>query len=419
MATDSETGKLATPSWRSPVVVIIAGCLISAIGFGIRSTFGIYLEPMTSDLGWTRETYAFAMALQNLFWGLVLPIAGGLADKYGATRVIALGAVVYALGVWGMSIADTGFMLSLTGGVLAGTGIALSAFTLAMAAMARVVSPQRRSLVFGLGTAAGSFGQVLFSPIAQNFVNQYGWASTLVIFSLTALVLIPLAWLLPVDPSKSVEPTTDQTLRAALQEALQHRGYLLLTLGFFVCGFHVAFITVHFPAYIRDLGLDPIVGAYSLALIGLFNIVGSFGSGYIGQRHSKKQSLAAIYTLRAIVIALLLVLPKTALVIYVFAAVMGLLWLSTVPLTTGIVAQVFGVRYMATLFGIVFLSHQLGSFIGVWWGGRVYDQTGSYNPMWIAGIVLGLLAAVVHVYINEKPLDRLAILGRSKEAGAT
>lgn len=419
MATDSETGKLATPSWRSPVVVIIAGCLISAIGFGIRSTFGIYLEPMTSDLGWTRETYAFAMALQNLFWGLVLPIAGGLADKYGATRVIALGAVVYALGVWGMSIADTGFMLSLTGGVLAGTGIALSAFTLAMAAMARVVSPQRRSLVFGLGTAAGSFGQVLFSPIAQNFVNQYGWSSTLVIFSLTALVLIPLAWLLPVDPSKSVEPTTDQTLRAALQEALQHRGYLLLTLGFFVCGFHVAFITVHFPAYIRDLGLDPIVGAYSLALIGLFNIVGSFGSGYIGQRHSKKQSLAAIYTLRAIVIALLLVLPKTALVIYVFAGVMGLLWLSTVPLTTGIVAQVFGVRYMATLFGIVFLSHQLGSFIGVWWGGRVYDQTGSYNPMWIAGIVLGLLAAVVHVYINEKPLDRLAILGRSKEAGAT
>jgi len=194
---------------------------------------------------------------------------------------------------------------------------------------------------------------------------------------------------------------------------------LLLTLGFFVCGFHVAFITVHFPAYIRDLGLDPIVGAYSLALIGLFNIVGSFGSGYIGQRRSKKQSLAAIYFLRAIVIALLLVSPKTAEVIYLFAAVMGLLWLSTVPLTTGIVAQVFGVRYMATLFGIVFLSHQLGSFIGVWWGGRIYDQTGSYNPMWIAGIVLGLVAAVVHVYINEKPLERLANLVKAKEAGAT
>ena len=419
MVTETQSTTVNQSPWRNPIVVIVAGCLISAIGFGIRSTFGIYLEPMTSDLGWTRETYAFAMALQNLFWGLVLPIAGGLADKYGSTRVIAFGAVVYALGVWGMSIADSGFMLSMTGGVLAGTGIALSAFTLAMAAMARVVSPERRSLVFGLGTAAGSFGQVLFSPIAQNFVNQYGWSSTLVIFGFTALVLIPLAWLLPADPSKSVEPTTDQTLRAALQEALQHRGYLLLTLGFFVCGFHVAFITVHFPAYIRDLGLDPIVGAYSLALIGLFNIVGSFGSGYIGQRRSKKQSLAAIYTLRAIVIALLLVSPKTATVIYVFAAVMGLLWLSTVPLTTGIVAQVFGVRYMATLFGIVFLSHQLGSFIGVWWGGRIYDQTGSYNPMWIAGIVLGLLAAVVHVYINEKPLERLANLVKAKEAGAT
>jgi len=419
MVTDTREAEAGKSPWRNPIVVIVAGCLISAIGFGIRSTFGIYLEPMTSDLGWTRETYAFAMALQNLFWGLVLPIAGGLADKYGSTRVIALGAVVYALGVWGMSIADSGFMLSMTGGVLAGTGIALSAFTLAMAAMARVVSPGRRSLVFGLGTAAGSFGQVLFSPIAQNFVNQYGWSSTLVIFGFTALVLIPLAWLLPADPSKSVEPTTDQTLRAALQEALQHRGYLLLTLGFFVCGFHVAFITVHFPAYIRDLGLDPIVGAYSLALIGLFNIVGSFGSGYIGQRRSKKQSLAAIYFLRAIVIALLLVSPKTAEVIYLFAAVMGLLWLSTVPLTTGIVAQVFGVRYMATLFGIVFLSHQLGSFIGVWWGGRIYDQTGSYNPMWIAGIVLGLVAAVVHVYINEKPLERLANLVKAKEAGAT
>jgi len=216
MVTDTREAEAGKSPWRNPIVVIVAGCLISAIGFGIRSTFGIYLEPMTSDLGWTRETYAFAMALQNLFWGLVLPIAGGLADKYGSTRVIALGAVVYALGVWGMSIADSGFMLSMTGGVLAGTGIALSAFTLAMAAMARVVSPGRRSLVFGLGTAAGSFGQVLFSPIAQNFVNQYGWSSTLVIFGFTALVLIPLAWLLPADPSKSVEPTTDQTLRAAL-----------------------------------------------------------------------------------------------------------------------------------------------------------------------------------------------------------
>ena len=394
-------------NWRTPLVVIIAGCLISTIGFGIRSTFGIYLEPMTSDLGWTRETYGLAMALQNLFWGLALPVAGALADKFGATRVIWVGAVMYGLGVWGMSLAETGFMLSMTGGVLAGTGIAFSAFTLAMASMARVASPERRSLVLGLGTAAGSFGQVLFSPIAQGFVNQYGWADTLVIFSLTTLLLIPLAWMLPTDPSASTENTESQTLKSAISESMTHKGFLLLTTGFFVCGFHVAFITVHFPAYIRDLGLDPVVGAYSLALIGLFNIFGSFMSGYIGQKRSKKSSLAVIYFLRSIVIAALLLSPKTPLVIYSFAAAMGILWLSTVPLTTGIVAQVFGVRYMATLFGIVFLSHQLGSFLGVWWGGRIYDATGSYDQMWWAGIVLGLVAAALHVYINEKPLARI------------
>ena len=389
------------------MVVIIAGCLISIIGFGIRSTFGIYLEPMTSDLGWTRETYGLAMALQNLFWGLALPIAGALADKFGPTRVIWVGAVMYGLGVWGMSLAETGFMLSMTGGVLAGTGIAFSAFTLAMASMARVASPERRSIVLGLGTAAGSFGQVLFSPIAQGFVNSYGWADTLVIFSVTTLILIPLAWMLPTDPSASTENTGSQTLKSAISEAMSHRGFLLLTTGFFVCGFHVAFITVHFPAYIRDLGLDPIVGAYSLALIGLFNIFGSFMSGYIGQKRSKKSSLAVIYFLRSVVIAALLLSPKTPLVIYSFAAAMGILWLSTVPLTSGIVAQVFGVRYMATLFGIVFLSHQLGSFLGVWWGGRIYDETGSYDQMWWAGIVLGLVAAALHVYINEKPLQRI------------
>lgn len=406
-------------TWRTPLLVIVAGCLISTIGFGIRSSFGIYLQPMTSDLGWSRETYAFAMALQNLFWGLALPVAGAFADKLGATRVIAVGAVLYGLGIWGMSLAETGLMLSLTGGVLAGTGIAFSAFTLAMAAMARVVSPEKRSLVFGLGTAAGSFGQVLFSPIAQGFVNAYGWSSTLVIFAMTTLVLIPLAWVLPTDPSQSLNDSQaeiKQTLGAAVNEALSHRGFVLLTLGFFVCGFHVAFIAVHFPAYVRDIGLDPKVGAYSLALIGLFNIAGSLLSGFIGQHHSKKTSLAVIYTLRAIVIALLLVLPKTELVIYLFAAFMGILWLSTVPLTTGIVAQVFGVRYMATLFGIVFLSHQIGSFIGVWWGGRIYDQTGSYDGMWYAGIALGLLAAVIHVYINEDPLARLRQANRPATA---
>lgn len=394
-------------SWRSPLLVIIAGCLIAVIGFGIRSTFGIYLDPMTTDQGWSRETYGLAMALQNLAWGVGLPFAGALADKYGPTRVIWVGAVIYGIGVWGMSIAGTGFALAMTGGVLAGLGIAFSAFTLAMASMVRVVGPEKRSFVLGLGTAAGSFGQVIFSPIAQGFVNNFGWSQALVIFALTTLVMIPLAFLLPSDPARSTDTVSNQSMTEALLEALSHRGYVLLTIGFFVCGFHVAFITVHFPAYIKDLGLDPRVGAYSLSLIGLFNIFGSFMAGYIGQRRSKKTSLATIYVLRAVVIFMLLMLPKTELVIYLFAATMGILWLSTVPLTTGIVAQVFGVRYMATLFGIVFLSHQLGSFLGVWWGGRLYDQTGSYDMMWWAGIVLGIGAALIHLLINEKPLARL------------
>ena len=407
MNNNSQASASVSPGWRTPLLVIVAGCLISTIGFGVRSSFGIYLEPMTSAQGWTRETYGFAMALQNLFWGIGLPFAGALADKYGPTRVMWVGAVIYALGVWGMSVAGTGFALALTGGVMAGLGIAFSAFTLAMAAMVRVVGPEKRSLILGLGTAAGSFGQVIFSPLTHGFVNSFGWSQALVIFAVTTLLIIPLAWMLPPDPSKSTEASSDQSLRDALYEALRHRGYVLLTVGFFVCGFHVAFITVHFPAYIKDLGLDAKVGAYSLSIIGLFNIFGSFMAGYIGQRNSKKFSLATIYFLRAVVIALLLIAPKTDMVIYLFAATMGILWLSTVPLTTGIVAQVFGVRYMATLFGIVFLSHQLGSFIGVWWGGRLYDQTGSYDKMWIAGIVLGLLAAALHVLIDEKPLGRL------------
>ncbi len=393
--------------WRKPWLVILAGCLISMVGFGIRSSFGIYLEPMTTAQGWSRETFGFAMALQNLFWGIGLPFAGALADKYGPTRVIGVGAVIYALGVWGMSVSDSALALSMTGGVLAGLGVAFSAFTIAMAAMVRVVGPEKRSLILGLGTAAGSLGQVIFSPLTHGFINSFGWSQALIIFALTTLVMIPLAMMLPSDPAKSTEAASSQSMRQALAEALRHRGYVLLTVGFFVCGFHVAFITVHFPAYIKDLGLDPKVGAYSLALIGLFNIIGSFGAGYFGQRNSKKIGLATIYFLRAIVITLLLIAPKTELVIYIFAATMGILWLSTVPLTTGIVAQVFGVRYMATLFGIVFLSHQLGSFIGVWWGGRLYDQSGSYDKMWIAGVVLGLLAALLHVLIDEKPLSRL------------
>jgi len=394
-------------SWRTPILVILAGCLIAAIGFGARSSLGMFLEPMTVDRGWSRETFGFALAIQNLFWGLGLPLAGALSDKFGASRVIMLGAVVYALGLFFMGVVETSSMLYLSAGIFTGLGVAFSAFSLALAAMVKVVGPEKRTIILGLGTAAGSFGQVLFSPIAHAFIESLGWSSTLTLMALVVLAMIPLAFLMPsITQSESIK-AVDQSLRDALSEAFAHRGFVLLTVGFFVCGFHVAFITVHFPAYVSDLGLDKSIGSYSISLIGLFNIAGSFMAGFIGQRYSKKLSLSSIYFLRALLILALILSPKTPLLILGFASAMGILWLSTVPLTTGIIAQVFGVRYMATLFGIVFLSHQIGSFIGVWLGGVLYDRYGSYDGMWWAGVVLGLLAAIIHMPINEKPLARL------------
>ena len=395
--------------WRLPAVVLLGGCLISLIGFGVRSPFGLYLGPMTSALGWDRETYALAMAIQNLLWGVGLPVAGALADRYGSVAVIAGGAFIYALGILGMSMAESAWMLHLTGGLLVGIGVAFTSFQLAIAAMVRVVGPAKRSLVMGAGTAAGSVGQVLYSPLAQSMIVDYGWSASLMMLAMSALVIVPLALLLPNDPQVHNEQPLHASLREALVEAFRHRGYLLLTAGFFVCGFHVAFITVHLPAYVTDLGLGRHVGAWCISLIGLFNIAGSFLSGWYGQHASKKFGLSVIYLLRALVLLALLLVTKTEYTMYVFAGAIGMLWLATIPLTTGIVAQIFGVRYMATLFGVVFLSHQIGSFTGVWMGGWIHDRTGSYDLMWQAGIVLGLVAAAIHLPINEKPLVRQEI----------
>ena len=363
---------------------------------------GLYLDPMTVEFGWTRETYALAMALQNIMWGIGLPIAGAIVDRHGPVWVIAIGALIYALGICGMTVSDTSGMLYLTGGVLTGAGIAFTSFTLAIAAMVRAVGPERRSLVMGLGTAAGSVGQIALSPFAQSMIGQFGWNNALLIMGACTLCIIPLAFLLP-NHGKFDEPDTiDLTLRAALREAFRHRGYVLLTIGFFVCGFHVTFIMVHLPAYVVDLGLSGSVAAWCLALIGVFNIIGSIAVGLYGQRHSNSNGLSFIYAGRAIVITALLLLPKTEFVLYLFACSMGLLWLSTVPLTTGVVTRIFGVRYMATLFSVVFFSHQIGSFIGVWLGGYIHDLTGTYDAVWQTGIVLGIVAAVLHVPINEK-----------------
>jgi len=396
-------------SWRTPMIVITAGCLIAIMGFGVRSTMGLFLEPMTVAKGWDRETFALAMAIQNLLWGLGVPVAGMIADKFGPARVIILGAIIYAFGVWGMAEADSSLALHLFGGVLTGIGVAFTAFTLAMAAMARVVGPERRSLVLGLGTAAGSLGQVIFTPLGRLWIDLYGWDFALTLLALSAVVLIPLALVLPKNAEGKGEAPSDQTMGEALGEAMSHRGFLLLTLGFFVCGYQVAFITIHFPAYVTDLGHAGSVGAAALALIGLFNIAGSFISGGVGQRFSKKSTLALIYFLRAVIFVGLMLAPKTELTIYLFAGAMGLLFLSTVPLTSGIVAQVFGVRYMASLFGIVFLSHQLGSFLGVWLGGYLHDTTGSYDVVWWTGAALGVVAAIIHMPIDEKPVARLTM----------
>jgi len=394
--------------WRTPAMVIVAGCVIAVLGFGVRSTFGLFLDPMTEARGWDTETFALAMAIQNLLWGLGAFAAGALADRFGPVKVIVFGAVAYAAGIYGMTVADSSLMLHLTGGILTGIGVAFTGFALVMAAMAKVVGPEKRSLILGLGTAAGSFGQVIFTPMGQAFIEIFGWSNALLLLAGCAMVVLPLAFVLPNNPGANTDTSNTLTMGQALQEALNHRGFVLLTIGFFVCGFHVAFIAVHFPKYVKELGLDPSIGALALSLVGLFNIAGSFLSGMFGQRWSKRIGLSGIYFLRAIAIFLLLMAPKTELTIFLFAGAMGILWLSTVPLTSGIVAQVFGVRYMASLFGIVFFSHQLGSFLGIWLGGYLFDKYGSYDAVWWAGVVLGLMAAVVHLPIDERPVMRAA-----------
>lgn len=399
------------PGWQTPALVMAAACAVAAVGFGTRSIFGLFLEPMTAARGWGRETFALALAIQNLVWGATLPAAGALSDRFGPSRVLAAGAAVYALGVLGMAHTENPALLQLTAGVLVGVGVAFTAFTIALAAMARAAGPERRSLALGLGTAAGSFGQVVFSPLGQGFIDAWGWQPALVSLSAAVLVIAPLAMLLPGPPSAAEAAGPDaaapeQSLAAAVREAAGHRGYGLLTAGFFVCGFHVAFITVHFPAYVRGLGLPAAAGAGALAVIGLFNIVGSLAAGAAGQRWSRKYGLSTIYALRAAAIAALMLAPKTVVAVYLFSAVMGLLWLSTVPLTTGIVGRIFGLRHLATLFGFVFLSHQLGSFLGIWLGGRLHDASGSYDAIWWAGVVFGIAAALIHLPIDERPVAR-------------
>ncbi len=385
-------------------LVILFGFLVGSVGMGIRQNFGLFLTDMTADSGIGREAFAFAMALQNILWGIFTPLVGVLADKYGSGKMIALGGAVYALGLYTMSGAQAAFDLNLGAGLFIGFGQAATGFAVVLAAVARRVSSGKRSLALGVASAGGSFGQFYMAPVSQGLIEAYGWSLSLLYIAGLAAVMVVLATALTGKASDTAEGDPSQTLSDALREATGHKGYLLLTSGFFVCGFQISFIAVHFPAYLQDAGFDAGTGAMAIALIGLFNIFGTLGCGVLGGRYSKKYLLSGLYFLRAVLVAIFLVMPKTELSVLVFASAMGVLWLGTVPLTSGLVAQIFGVRYMSTLFGIVFFSHQLGSFIGVWWGGWSFDTTGSYDQVWMASIALGLLATLLHLPIPEKPL---------------
>jgi len=390
-----------------PGLVIACGCLVALVTYGVRASFGLFTDPISAARGWERETFALAIAVQNLLWGLGQPLAGGLADRFGAGRVLAVGAVLYAAGTALMAVSTSELTLTLTGGVLVGLGLSGASFTIVIAAFSRLVSAERRSWAIGLATATGSLGQFLFAPLGQSFVAAYGWATALVLLAGFIALVPALATVLSGDGGPPEDGEEGVPVRAALRQAFGHSSYALLAAGFFVCGFHVAFITTHLPPYLTDLGLSAGLAAWSIGLVGLLKIVGSYSAGILGGRHSPRLLLSGIYFLRAVVITLFLLIPTSAITVVLFAAAMGVLWLSTVPLTSALIATFFGVRHMGTLFGFVFLSHQVGAFIGVWLGGAIEAATGSYEAMWWASVALGLVAAGLHVPIVERRAPRI------------
>ncbi len=391
------------------LVIVACGCLMAIVTFGPRSTTGFFLQPMSQDLGWGRDVFALALAIQNLLWGAALPFVGAIADRYGTMLPLAVGSVVYAAGLALMAYSTSPAMLNLSAGVLVGFGLAGASFTLVLAAFGKLLPESWRGFAFGIGTASGSFGQFLFSPLAVGLLNGFGWHQTLLIFAVLVLLVLPLAFVVATPPmDMGTAAKRPQSFREALSEAFGHQSYVLLVLGFFTCGFHIAFITVHLPPYLVDRGLDVSWGGWVLAFIGLFNIFGAVAAGLLGSRFPKRYLLSIIYALRAVAIAAFVLAPMSPASALIFGAAMGVLWLSTVPLTSALVALMFGPRFMATLFGFVFFSHQVGAFIGVWLGGYLYERTGSYDMVWWLGAALGIFAALVNLPIREQPVARLA-----------
>lgn len=393
-------------AWRTPRIVIGAACLIALLSFGARAGFGLFLAPMSEANDWGREVFAIAIGIQNLLWGVGQTVAGAVADRYGSARVLITGALVYAAGLLLMAVAASPLVLHLSAGVLVGIGGAGASFGIVMGTVARLVPEERRSWALGIIVASSSLGMFLFAPLTQGLILAYGWPLALVTLACLVLLVAPLS--LPYVGEAGSGALAGQTIGQAIREAAGHRSYWYLVAGFFVCGYHVAFIQTHLPAYITDNGGAAWIGGWAIALVGLFNVIGAYSSGVLGGRFSKKGLLSLIYLLRALVIAIYVLVPVTATSTLVFAAAMGLLWLSTVPLTSGLVAVMFGPRYMAMLFGVVFFSHQVGAFLGIWLGGWLYDTVGSYDFVWWTSVALGLLAALIHMPIEERAVPRPA-----------
>jgi len=395
-------------SWRTPLVIMICGCAIGLLGFGPRSSLGFFIQPMSGEFSWGRDIFGLALAIQNLLWGLGQPLAGAVADRFGVFRVMCVGAILYAAGLVVMRYAATPLSLDLGAGVLIGFGLSGCSFNLVLSAFSKLLPPERRGVALGVGTAAGSFGQFLFAPFGVALIANFGWQPTLMVFAGLMLLIIPLSLALatPAATTKEVRAAEQQSFKTALAEAFGHRSYVLLVLGFFTCGFQLAFITVHLPAYLSDRGISAQTGGWVIASIGLFNIMGSLGVGWLQNHVPKRYILSTIYFIRAVSIVTFISFPITTFSAIMFGAITGLTWLSTVPPTSALVAVMFGTRWFATLYGFAFVSHQVGGFLGVWLGGVVFEQFGSYTPIWWLSVLFGLLSALINLPIVEAPVVR-------------
>ncbi|MBB4843944.1 putative MFS family arabinose efflux permease [Paucibacter oligotrophus] len=399
----------ALPPRLSMRQVLLCGALIVTLSMGIRHGFGLWLQPITLERGWTRETFAFALAIQNLAWGLAGPFTGMLADRYGPFRVLLAGGALYALGLVLMALSTSGLAFTGSAGLLIGIAQSGTTYAVIYGVIGRNVAPEKRSWAMGVAAAAGSFGQFLMVPVENWLIGHTGWQNALFILACAALIILPLALGLREPKGAQAAHGQQQSIAQALREAFGYRSFQLLMLGYFVCGFQVVFIGVHMPSYLKDHGFSPQIATYSLALIGLFNVFGTYAAGSLGQRFPKRYILSAIYALRSIAIVIFLSLPLTPASIYLFSAVMGVLWLSTVPPTNAVLAQIFGVQHMSMLGGFVFLSHQIGSFLGVWLGGKLYDLSGSYDGVWWLAVGLGVMAALVNLPVRESAIPRGAV----------